>query len=327
MSTPLLEIIPFALADEVPHAPTESLAERRAVACEILAESVSDKTLRPQIKSAAKFWRALDASPRSDLDSGNRWQNAVDQIDVLLARAETSDTALVYVRLLLDHLLTGLQGLALQKNKKAAAFLMSALSDAIARNESHSRREPELYSEWAQNAFGLPGIISRNREKTEDNKHRVEVLRQGQSFPLTILPSGKRGKRWKYTSNANALAERLRCYVEGHRSQYDWLKTKAGLEKKSLPEWLEAAHKLPAFSAESHRQWSSLAWQILKDVSPNRHPSKHPHLADNATKICNRIGDVDSIEDDEIRETLNQAFEVIATGTSSRKRQKRARLS
>jgi hypothetical protein len=36
---------------------------------------------------------------------------------------------------------------------------------------------------------------------------------------------------------------------------------------------------------------------------------------------------VDSIEDDEIRETLNQAFEVIATGTSARKRQKTARLS
>jgi hypothetical protein len=36
---------------------------------------------------------------------------------------------------------------------------------------------------------------------------------------------------------------------------------------------------------------------------------------------------VDSVEDDKIRETLNEAFEVIATGASAWKRQKTARLS
>jgi hypothetical protein len=326
------EVKPFTFADAVESTPLKDRAEKHAESYERRAEMAKAKGNRAECqrnKKLAKNWRRLAATRLPDDAFFRLMEQLIENSDVLLVKGEHSDTALLCLRLVLDNILTGLHGLALQKNKKAIACLLAGLNDAVARFETHSHREPEVYAEWAQNAFGIPGILSRNREKSDDNRQRklLESLRQGENFPLKILPSGKRGKRWKYASNANDLAEKLRLYIEGHRLKFALLKLSARIEKATLPEWLEDAHKLPAFSPTSHREWSTVAWKILKSASPNRHPSKHPHLANNATKICNRVGDVDSIEDDEIRETLNQAFEVIATGTSARKRQKSARLS
>jgi len=332
MSGIMPEVKPFTFADAVESTPLEDRAEKHAESYERRAEMAKAKGNRAECqrnKMLAKNWRGLSATRLPDDAFFRLMEQLIEDSDVLLVKGEHSDTALSCLRLVLDNILTGLHGLALQKNKKAIAYLLAGLNDAVARFETHSHREPEVYAEWAQNAFGIPGILSRNREKSDDNRQRklLESLKQGENFPLKILPTGKRGKRWKYTSNANHLAEKLRLYIEGNRLQYDLLKLSTTVEKTTLPVWLETAHKLAPFSATSHREWSKVAWQILKNASPKRHPSKHPYLADNATKICNRIGDVDSVEDDKIRETLNEAFEVIATGASAWKRQKTARLS
>ncbi len=275
---------------------------------------------------AAKFFRDSSNFPESDSVFWNRFENAKVDIAALLISSEKSRLAATHLVVLLEEIISGLFGLASLGNKTIVPILLNALTRSVAKFEGETARAPELYTEWARKQFGIPALISRNREKSKENEEKLKSMHVGGDFPLSILPTGKRGKKWKYSNSANALAERLRFYIENNRMLYPAYKSFADAEKRQLPDWLEEAHKLPPFSLSSYRQWSNLAWRILKDVSPERHPSKHSYLEAKETKICNRLGHGGaSAEDDKIHDTLAEAFEVIATGISASKRLKVAK--
>jgi hypothetical protein len=221
---------------------------------------------------------------------------------------------------LLRHLLDGLHALAAHGDKLAGQMLLGTVGAAVTQFEMLAGKKPELFRDYARGSLAIPGMISRNAEKIADNKSLLEKLEQGADCPLAILPTGKKGKRWKLTTageeGANALAVRLQSYIEGARNSYELHSLLAGLGRGStLPEWREDAKKLEPFSPETWSTWAAVAWTIL---DKGHHSGLH-----GKTRIVNqskREGyGAAALMRDHSKKALFAAFETIATGENPKK--------
>jgi hypothetical protein len=183
--------------------------------------------------------------------------------------------ALLRVRQVFGPLLA----LAASGNKKAAEVLADSLLWAVAEFQAlvSDDEKRKVLREWARKAVGIPGIISPNQEATAYNQQLVRQLDVGKDCQFAILPTGKKGRRWKYTSPVNALALRLCHYIERQQNLY---KIHLADEKRAgikLPAWLHDAGQLQAFSAETSRSWATVAWAILLEKTGGK-PETDSHL-------------------------------------------------
>ena len=319
---PLLK--PFSFGGWGFETPPLGVAEENAR----LAEAEGDEAL-------AVWWRGLMDRPEES--AGHQYaaceRNARKAIDLLLARAEKFDAALLPLGRLLHHLLDGLHALAANGKEPAARCLMNAMCDAVNDFGMLATTKPEIFQEWAASGFGIPGILSPSAEKTADNARLVKQLHVGENYHLAILPTGKRGRKWQFQSTANGLAARLQSYIANSKGCYELHKLQAQHAGHELPAWLEDATHLGPFSAKTSQAWAKTAWQVLAEISPNGKPGKHPAFYDPKTKICNvrktRTEDdfsksakwnsrvrrqCPSIAEHDIKEALFTAFAVIAAG-------------
>lgn len=310
----------------------EALAGGNAAGAARLAELAKDERER------AIWWRALMGADEDAKRSGDEWRRIADEhIDVLLARAEKDEGAMLNLSLLLGQLHSGLHALAAHGRKWAARLLANSLHEAVGSFELLATAKPELFREWARGAVAIPGHISRNKEKQADNQRLLKQLEQGEACRFAILPTGKRGKKWKFQDRANALAVRLVNHIEHGRTCYELHKLQAQHAGRELPGWLHEAMKLEPFSAKpkTWQAWARVAWQVLTEISPNGKPEEHDAFFMTETEICNvrveRTGGMDyhspsdapSVAKEDIREALFGAFELVATGASQRTKRRR----
>ena len=322
--------------------PPLDIAKKRVCAYEeraALSTANGDRWDAQEARRRAKLWRLWNSYPE---DMAKRHyseyeEDALNAIDKLLARAEISDQALIYLRLILYHILEGFHLLSAHGSETALAMLLSELNTTVVANEILANEKPELFREYARKSFGIPGIISRNREKTQENQRLLEKLKQGEEFALKILPTGRRGKIWKFKDNANSLAASLVHYIQINKILFPVFAHQVTLMPSRfhpLPSWLAEAGRLPGFSPQSWRQWAEVGWRIIRESSPKQKPGLNPMFDDPGTKICNvrrkrkspyygKIEQSPSIAEHDIQEALFIAFELIATGVSPRTKQRR----
>jgi len=323
--------------------PELGVAEKQAQLNDEIAalhEKSGRADLATQERDRAAWWRKLADFPE---DKAKRHyedceRDARDDINALLARAEKFDTPLFQLTMLLRRLLDGLHAIAAHGNELAGRMLMNSVSDAVGAFEMLAHTKPELFRPWARGSFGIPAIISPSTEKTDkkkktagetpsDNQLLIDKLEVAADCHLAILPTGNRGKKWRAQDRANSLAIRLQSYIALHREFYDVHKLQAQEAGREIPGWLHEAKKLENFSAGVWKQWADLAWRVIAEISPDGKPRNHPAFYEPATKICNvRTESHDAIAEQDIKEALFGAFELIATGTSRRTKQRARRL-
>jgi hypothetical protein len=257
------------------------------------------------------------------LDIETAAQQASDAMDALLGSAEKH--ALTYLSLSVDQVFRGLLARAAKGDKEAAEVLADSLLWAVKDFEtliSHGQKGKVLH-EWARKSVGIPGLTSPNQEATAYNQQLVRKLEVGKDCQFAILPTGKKGRRWKYQSPANALALRLCHYSEVQRALYKihldcethgWVK---------IPAWLHDAARLQPFSAETFRSWAAVAWSILLDVTGGN-PETDSHLrslGESAGKkkpyYCKTLHAATKASNirAKIKSRLFEAFQTIATRT------------
>jgi len=212
------------------------------------------------------------------LDIETAAHQASDAIDALLGSAE--ENGLAYLSLSVYQAFFGLLARAANGDKKAAEILANSLLHIVDQFGTFLADEEKgkVLHEWARKCVGIPGIISPNKEATAYNQQFVRQLEVGKDCQFSILPTGKKGRRWKYQSPANALALRLCHYIEVQRIYYKihLFYEKRGWLKK-IPAWLHDAARLKPFSAETCRSWAAVAWSILLDVTGGN-PETDSHL-------------------------------------------------
>jgi len=314
------------------------IAEDQATACESSARYFEKKgrsnLARKQRKMAAS-WRSLATLSDTEVE---RFCEALflkgsETLEALLALAEKRDSALSHLVLLANHILDGLLDFAAHRHKQAARAFMQSISATVNNFEFVATQKPELFREWARGSIAIPGLISRNRAQSRDNERLLEVLQQGEASYLAPAMRSKRGRFWTF-SGANLLAVRLISHIQSANIFYESDKVLARHCRRDLPSWRKDAAKLKAFSARTWPSWAHVIWQIIIEVSPQNKPALHLAFYDPKTKICNvrkrRInpyyGNEEraySISEQDIKEALFGAVEVIATGESRRTKQRR----
>ncbi len=248
-------------------------------------------------------------------------------------RAEGNEGPLVRLFTIALDLLGGLHALAANGNKMAARVWANTLEESIGNFEMLAFHKPEIFIEWARGSFAIPGMISQNAEKTKSNQTLVERLQVGAKCDFAIVPKGKRGRHWQFQDRANGLAARLQSHIEWHRTLYCVHELRAKADKQKLPAWLRGAAKLPPFSPKTWKAWAKIGWLVLAEISPNAKPGKHRAFYEPATAICTPrmtrtnpyYGNEErapSIAENDIKEALFGAFELIATGISRKTKQR-----
>ena len=323
---------PFSFTGWGFQTPTLDTAEKEAQLAEIEGNG-----------ELAEWWRGLADANTESKRSYDEWERIARlNMSALLARAEKDEGALLPLFLTLSQLLSGLHALAAHGDKKAALFLMNAVGEAVGGFELLAHAKPELFREWARSSFAIPGMISRNAEKCADNGRLLNALEQGEDFHLAILPTGKRGKKWKFQDRANSLAVRLQSHIEHARTVYELDSSRAQYTGRELPSWREVAMRLEPFSPKTWKAWAKVAWQVLVEISPEGKPEKNRAFYEPATAICNvrktrteddfhKYAECDSrvtracpsIALEDIREAFSGAFELIATGATRRTARRR----
>jgi hypothetical protein len=248
-------------------------------------------------------------------------QQASDAIDALLDSGEKH--GLTYLWLSVHQAFCGLLARAANGDKEAAEVLANSLLWAVKDFETlvSDRRKGKVLRGWARKAVGIPGIISPNQEATAYNQQLVSQLEVGKDCQFAILPTGKKGRRWKYQSPANALALRLHSYIELQQifykihlndAKHGWLK---------IPTWLHDAARLEPFSVETWHSWAAVGWAILMDVTGNK-PETHSHLrplgesaGTKKPKYCKKLRAATKASNirAKIKSRLFEAFETIVT--------------
>jgi hypothetical protein len=204
-------------------------------------------------------------------------ERASDAIDALLS--STEKYGLTYLSSTADQVFSGLLALAANGNKKAAEVLANSLLWAVKDFETliSNDQKGKALRAWARKAVGIPGIISPNREAATHNQQLVKRLEVGKDCQFAILPTGKKGRRWKYKSPVNDLALRLCHYIDRQRALYKIHLFDEKQGRIKLPAWLHDVTRLQPFSAKTSRSWASVAWAILMDVT-NGKPESDSHL-------------------------------------------------
>lgn len=285
-------------------------------------------------RKKADGWRCLAHLEPTEANCDERFQIATEHINFLLVRATAWQAQLRQVSGLFQQLHQGLHDLAAGGNQQAAEVLASDLRRAVWKFDGLATHKPELFSEWARLQFGIPGIISRNRERTAGNQTLLEKLKEGEGFPLPILPTGKRGKRLKLKDRAPALAMRLVQFICPAIARF--IESQARAVDFVPPNWIHDAAQLGPFSRKTWPAWAKVAWLVLAETSPNNLPGLHPVFHDRNTAICNvrkarrdpyfgKNSNAPSIAEHDIKEALFGAFELIATGESRRTKERRKR--
>ena len=317
--------------------PEMRTAENRAELAEIgvsYFEKHGREDLAAEDRAEATWWRELPGVTETSASPHYaRWErDARDSIDALLVQAEAAEGSKAFTSLssLLYRLMAGFHALAAHGNQTAARMWANEICRGVNDFEMLATAKPEIFKEWARGSFAIPGMISRNAEKREDNQRLCKLLEQGEATEWAILPTGKRG--WNLEQNANGLAARLQSHIQSGRELYELHKVQSRGNK--LPDWLEDAMKLAPFSPETWRTWAELAWRIIAEISPEGKPGLHPAFYHSKTKICNprkqRINpyyanteSAPSIAENDIKEALFGAFELIATGKSRKTKERK----
>ncbi len=243
----------------------------------------------------AKWWRQLPDVPEAKLLRcyDQWWSNAQEPIKVLLACAEKHERASVELLMLLTELLNGFYALAANGNKTAARLWMEALTKSIVNFEMLATHEPALFIEEARKSYAIPGMISRNAEKMEDNQRHLKQLQQGEDCPFDILPKGGRTKR--FFEGVNFLAGGLYNHIAHAIENLPFVKVIAESEGIALPAWVNEAKNLKPLSRDTWKTWAEVAWSVVMEATNGR-PEENPSLANlgasaarRAPKFCKEL--------------------------------------
>jgi hypothetical protein len=282
--------------------------EQRAEEHARKGDTVKAKTKRNQ----AAFLRGLPglSDADGDIHCVKAFKAAAEAINILRLRGRSS-----LGRMMLWHIsgkaLSAMSNLVeTDANPQAGNMLLSLLAHEVQNFERLADALPEAFRATAKLLFGIPGIISRNTEKQQDNLVRVKNLDVGAAFHLPILPTGKKGRHWKFEDRANSLAARLADEIET-RMAHVWLH---GFDEGTLQ---ADVAKLQPFSVDTWQAWEELAWRILDK-------GKHPLLSNRETRIVNpqQEGVWTSADEWHTHRALLEAFEMLGTGNSQRTRKR-----
>ena len=287
-------------------------------------------------REKAEWWRKLGDYPAEK--AGQHYEDcerdAGQLIDTLLARGEADEAVALRFSLSLWRLHGGLHALAARGRKWAAYLLVNSLHEAVAGFEMLATTKPELF-DFLRNGFGVPAIISPSKEKTADNQRFVKQLHAGGDYHFAIMPTGRGGKKWKYQEGANGLAARLHSHIEEARCVYELDKSRVEHAGKELPALRHEARWLELFSTMPGvwQSWAEVAWRVLAEISPDNRPGLHAAFCVPKSKICNvrktrldpyfgKVTDAPSIAEQDIKEALFGAFELMETGKTRRTAQR-----
>jgi hypothetical protein len=328
---------PFSFNGGGPEMPSPNVAEAHANAHDGSAAYFEDKgraDLANQARKRAAWWRGLAALSDTDAKrlSDDLFLKGTEIIDALLALEREGAHSSLYLGLLAGRILGGLFDLAAQGRKQALRMFMGSIGDAVNNFEFLANCKPELFREWARRSMAIPGLISRNRAQAKYNEQLLELLQQGEDSHLAFLPTGRRGRFWEF-EGANLLAVRLIAHIQTSNRSYESDKRLARSGGQKIPAWRTRATKLEPFSVQTWLSWAEVAWRMLAEISPANKPALHPAFDHNKTKICNvrkvrknpyygNKEEAYSIAEQDIKEALFGAFELIATGKSRRTKQR-----
>ena len=324
----------------------ENAAEARARLCEEEAQAFRQKGAHGKAKGAgekAAFWRSLPTLSDRDvlLNAAPLLGATTENLDALYAIGDVGSLMLAT-----GQALGRLFDLAGSRGTQSdVSALLETIAGAVERFERFANEKPELFRPLARERMGIPAIVSQNREKMAEALNLAEKLETGAAYHLAILPTGKKGRHWQFKDRANALAARLVEEIEFTRSWDGWYRRH---------EWWEEALKLETFSKDSWKAWAEFAWEHLLDKGKHpafydpetqicnvresrrqpypKKPKPNQRLASSKNinkrflnylealpvKFVHPVHDCSSIAEWDIKEALFGAFELIASGTSSR---------
>jgi len=280
------EAWPFTLDNKEYAPPQPGMAERRAKLEDELADKFEASGYSEpagERRAKAIWWRKLAGA---EAPEGKTWReckrDALAATDALIALAEREDDlyknpALDHLKAITSHLHWAFHMLAANGNKRAASIWGDVLLDSATDFERLAWHKPKLIEEWAQGQVSIPGRISQYRGLAKSNAELVKLLRVGESSPLPLVPSGRRGNSLDYSKRVNKWAADLLNYIDSERGNYDLYKYHAEEAGRRLPGWQEKASKLKSFIGETWESWAEVAWDILM-VRTSRHPEDHPEL-------------------------------------------------
>jgi hypothetical protein len=319
---------------------SRSVGEDRALACEGSADYF-EKCGRPRLAreqhQRAAWWRALAVLPDVEADrlQDQLFLRGVETVDALCALAEKRQTPSDYLMLLSNSMLSGLLECAANGQKHATRAFMASAGTAINNFEILATLEPQLFQEWARQSAAIPGLISRSKAQARDNDRLLKSLRQGEDSYLAPSLKHRRGRFWKYSSS-NVLALRLISHVEKAKASYEIDSNLAKHVGRELPMWRKQAAELEPFSAQTWKTWAKVIWQVIAAISPQKKPGLNQAFHDPKTKISkvrktrknpyyDKEDNAFSVAEQDIKETLFGALELIGTGESQRTRQRKAK--
>ena len=221
-------------------------------------------------RAKAAKWRKLSSLPKPE---GERldWQcykDLAEGVDFLIARSGQSDSASVYLSMVIGHALRGLHALAAHEKGSAATMLIDRLLDGVKSFEFLGWHRPKLFTHYTRRLALIPATISPQSGNAEACQELMEKLDVGAKSLFAV--TGK-GKRWRETSPANALALRLVAYIENKRGLLKSLETHLNLFE-SYPAWFPNLADAPDFGADTWPKWAAIAWQVIESISPNGKP-------------------------------------------------------
>jgi len=293
----------------------ESL-ERKALSKPEQALRCNEMAKENRVKAAK--WRKLAALPEAKTE-GLDWrcyENLAEGVDFLIARSGRSDSASMYLSMLIGHALRGLHALAAHEKPSASTFLVDRLLEGVRRFEFLASHRPELFTQYTRRLAVIPATISRQKENAEECAQLMVKLQVSTNSLFSIAA---KGKQWRESTPVNGLAVRLVRYIENNRWQSSIYLSHPELYA-NWPEWFQRLARLKDFGAGTWDKWAEVAWAILFEVTKGK-PQEHPDLqalgksaAKKQPKDCKPLGELSKAANvrAKIKERLLEAFETIA---------------
>ena len=285
-------------------------------------------------RAKAAKWRNLSCLPKAEDERLDRDCHEVlaDGVDLLLARGQTSNEAKFWLSCIIGQAARGLLALAAHGDAVAATKLIAGLLEAVTGFEFLAWHRPELFTHYTRRLALIPATISRRGENEDACKELMRKLEAGTHSMFPIVRNGK-GREWRESNPANALALRLHQYITKKRGDFGYLFGHFEIYGE-CPCWFRELGNLENFGKETWKKWAEVAWKILDD-------GKHPALHDERTKICNLrkkrkspyptkdgkevTHTCPSIAVSDMKKILFEAFETIATGENPRTKRRRTK--
>jgi hypothetical protein len=317
-----------------------SVGEDHALKCEGSADYFAKQgrtRLAKEQRQRAAWWRGLATLSDAEADrlQEQLFLEGIETADALCALAENHQTASGSLMLLSNGMLSGLlEGAAHGRTHAVRAFMASA-GTAVNNFEFLATRKPKLFREWARQSVAIPGLISRGKAQARDNNRLLKSLEQGEDSYLAPSLKNRRGRFWEF-SNANVLAVRLISHVNKANAFYETDKSLGKHFGRELPMWRRKAIELESFSARAWKKWANVIWEVIAEVSPQKKPGLNRAFYHPRTEICkvretrkNPYYDKEekafSIAEQDIKEALFNAIELIGTGQSRRTRERKVK--